>query len=103
MSTPALFSSARPAASRTVPSAGRSARSGSRVARPEPIQTPGIEPIEDVARQREVDVAAHEVGDRGDPQQQRGVEDVGADDAARREAVADDQRRRRSARRCRRR
>ena len=41
---------------------------------------------------REVDVAADAVREAGGPQQDRGVEDVGADDAVRREAEEEDQR-----------
>ncbi len=47
---------------------------------------------QDRASQREVDVARDEVGDRGGPQQDRGVEDVGADDAPRLQPVEEDQR-----------
>ena len=47
---------------------------------------------EDVGHQREVDVAADPVRDAGDPQQDRGVEDVGADDPVRGQAEDEDQR-----------
>ena len=46
---------------------------------------------EDVAGEDEVDVAADPVGDAGGPEQDRGVEDVGADDLLRRQAVDGDQ------------
>ncbi len=75
-----------------MPSVGRSAFSGILKARLEPIQTPGSEPIRMLPASTQVDVAADQVRDRGDPQQQRGVEDVGADDAQRRQPEDEDQR-----------
>src|SRR4029077_5254804 len=46
---------------------------------------------QDVAGEDEVDVAADPVGYAGRPEQDRGVEDIGADDLLRRQAVDGDQ------------
>ena len=67
-------------------------RPGRAAAARSPIHTPGQRADEDVGHQAEVDVADEQVREAGDPQQQRGVEDVGADDAVRREAEDHDQR-----------
>ena len=56
-----------------------------------PIRTPGDRADEDVAGEAEVDVAADPVGDARRPQQDGGVEDVGADDALGRQAEDGDQ------------
>ena len=91
MSTPALVSSARPALSSTTPSAGRSPRSGSRVARWVPSQTPGSEPIRIVAVSSRSTLPENRWAIAATHSRIGGVEDVGADDAPWGEPEAEDQ------------
>ena len=76
---------------RTRPSAVRRNPCGALSESAAPITTPGIAAEQDVAGEDEVDVAADPVGDAGGPEQDRGVEDVGADHLLRRQAVDGDQ------------
>ena len=76
---------------RTRPSAVRRKPCGALSESAAPMTTPGDRAEEDVAGEDEVDVAADPVGDAGRPEQDRGVEDVGADDLLRREPVDGDQ------------
>ena len=69
------------APSSTTPSAGRRPSTGTRGEQRGADPHAGDRADEDRPHQAEVDVAAGAVGDAGGPQQHRGVEDVGADDA----------------------
>ena len=95
MPTSGLRAAAPSAApSSTQPSVGaQHADRQTRSTRPAPIQTPGIEPIRMLPISAKSTLPATTCASAGGPQQDRGVEDVGADDAVRREAEEQDQRR----------